>query len=270
VSTIAGALSQLGYLDTLAARDTALHRLDPRAKLLTSMAFVLAVVSFGKYEISGLLPFAVFPLFLALAGNIPPAFLVRKLVIVSPFILFVGIFNPLIDREILLQLGSAGISGGWISFASLTLRATLTLSVVMLLLAVTGLNGIAAAMERLGVPKIFTMQLLFLYRYIFVLTEEALRLTRARSLRTFGGQGGGFRPYASILGHLLLRTLDRAERIHQAMLSRGFDGEMRLRRPLRFGAAELRFTLGWTALFAVLRAFNLPVWLGDLVTGVLS
>jgi cobalt/nickel transport system permease protein len=270
MSTIAGALSQLGYLDTLAARDTALHRLDPRAKLLTAMFFVLAVVSFGKYEISALLPYVVFPLFLALAGGIPPAFLARKLLIVSPFILFVGIFNPLIDREILLHLGSVGISGGWVSFASITLRATLTLSVVMLLLAVTGLNGIAAAMEKLGVPKIFTMQLLFLYRYIFVLTEEALRLTRARSLRTFGGQGGGFRPYASLLGHLLLRTLDRAERIHQAMLSRGFDGEMRIRRPLRFGARELWFTLGWTLLFAALRTFNLPVWLGDLVTGVLS
>ena len=58
-----------------------MHRLDPRAKLLTAMAFVLAVVSFGKYEISALLPYAVFPLFLALAGGIPPAFLARKLLI---------------------------------------------------------------------------------------------------------------------------------------------------------------------------------------------
>lgn len=268
MSTISAALSQVGHLDTLAAQDTPLHRLDPRAKLLTAMAYVLAVVSFGKYDISGLLPFAVFPLYLAVAGRVPAGFLARKLILVSPFILFVGIFNPLIDREILLRFGSVELSGGWISFASLALRATLTLSVVMLLLATTGLNGLAASMERLGVPKIFTVQLLFLYRYLFVLTEEALRLTRARSLRSFGRHGGGFRPYASLLGHLLLRTLDRAERIHQAMLSRGFDGEMRLRRPMRFLRAEVLFTAGWTTFFIVLRAFNFPLWLGNIVTGV--
>lgn len=267
MSAISAALLQVGRLDTLAAQDTPLHRLDPRAKLLTSMAYVLAVVSFGKYDISGLLPFTLFPLCLALAGNIPAGFIARKLLLVSPFILFVGVFNPLIDRETLVSFGALDLSGGWVSFLSLTLRAILTLSVVMLLLATTGLNGIAAAMERMGVPKVFTVQLLFLYRYLFVLTEEALRLTRARSLRAFGRRGTGFRPYASLLGHLLLRTLDRAERIHQAMLSRGFDGEMRIRRPMHFRAAEFCFTLGWIALFLALRAFNFSLWLGKLITG---
>ena len=119
MSSIAAALHQIGYLDTLAGQDTALHRLDPRAKLLATMAFVLAVVSFGKYEIAAMLPFAAFPLYLAAAGSIPLSFLARKLAIVSPFILFVGIFNPLLDREVILQLGSLGISGGWISFASI-------------------------------------------------------------------------------------------------------------------------------------------------------
>ena len=130
-------------------------------------------------------------------------------------------------------------------------------------------NGIAAAMERLGVPKAFTVQILFLYRYLYVLAEEALRLTRARSLRTFGGRGAGFRPYVSLLGHLLLRTLDRAERIHQAMLGRGFDGEVRLLRVLRFRAADLAFTLGWSAAFALMRVLDAPHFLGGLITGVL-
>jgi len=267
VSSIAASLSQIGYLDTLAAQDTPLHRLDPRAKVLTTLIFVVTVVSFGKYEISAMLPFFLYPVFLSSAGNIPPSFVARKLAIVSPFIIFVGIFNPLLDREILLALGSFEISGGWVSFASLVLRATLTLSAVMLLLATTGLNGIAAAMERLGVPRIFTVQLLFLYRYIFVLVEEALRLSRARSLRSFGRRGTELRPLASLLGHLLLRTLDRAERIHQAMLSRGFDGDVRMLRPLRFGAREALFTIGWTAAFLLMRGVNLSLLAGGFITG---
>jgi len=267
MSTIAASIYQIGYLDTLAGQDTGIHRLDPRAKLITTLLYVVTVVSFGKYELANLLPFAVYPLVLAFAGGVPPGFVARKLAIVSPFIILIGIFNPLFDREILLQLGPLAVSGGWVSFTSLLLRATLTLSAVMLLLATTGLSGIAAAMEKLGVPRVFTVQLLFLYRYIFVLAEEALRLTRARALRSFGKKGSGFRPYASLLAHLLLRTLDRAERIHQAMLSRGFDGVVRLRRPMSFGLRDTLFLLVWTAAFAVMRFAHLPRLLGALVTG---
>lgn len=267
MSSIAAALHQVGYLDTLAAQDTPLHRLDPRAKLLATLLFVLAVVSFGKYEISALIPFSLFPLYLAAAGNVPLSFVAKKLALVSPFIILVGLFNPLLDRVTLLEVGPVGISGGWVSFLSIALRATLTLSAVMLLLATTGMNGIAAAADRLGVPRVFVVQLLFLYRYLFVLAEEALRLSRARALRSFGRRGRGFRSYAGMLGHLLLRTLDRAERIHQAMCARGFDGEVRLSRPARFGVREWIFVAFWGALFAALRWINLSRLLGSLVTG---
>jgi cobalt/nickel transport system permease protein len=65
-----------------------------------------------------------------------------------------------------------------------------------------------------------------------------------------------------LLGQLLLRTLDRAQRIHRAMLCRGFDGEIRLLRPLRIGRAEVAFTLGWAAFFIALRLYNFPRLLG--------
>jgi cobalt/nickel transport system permease protein len=269
MSTIAAALHQVGYLDTLASKDTVIHRLDPRAKLLTTMAFVLAVVSFDKYTVGAMLPFVIYPLCLAAAAGVPLAFVGRKLLFVSPFILFVGIFNPLLDREILLHFGTVGIAGGWVSFLSIILRATLTIGAVMVLLAVTGMNGIAAAADRLGVPRIFVVQLLFLYRYLFVLAEEGLRLSRARSLRSFGRRGKGPAAYVGLLGHLLLRTLDRAERIHQAMLARGFDGEIHLLRPLRFHLAEWVFLFGWTALFAVMRAVDIARLLGELAGGAL-
>ena len=108
MSSISAALHQVGYLDTLAAQTTSLHRLDPRAKLLTTLVYVVAVVSLGKYEISAMLPFAVYPLALAAAGNIPLGFIGRKLLFVSPFIIFVGIFNPLLDILIDQLLSDGG------------------------------------------------------------------------------------------------------------------------------------------------------------------
>jgi cobalt/nickel transport system permease protein len=148
-------------------------------------------------------------------------------------------------------------------------RAVLTVGAALLLVGVTGFPEICRAMGRLGVPQAFTVQLLFLYRYIFVLTEEGARSSRARELRSFGGKGRGIATYGSLAGHLLLRTWMRADRIHMAMLARGFTGEFHARRPSRFGGRELLFLFVWSALFVVLRLRNVPDLLGSLVTGTL-
>ncbi len=167
-----------------------------------------------------------------------------------------------------MQLGPFDIWGGWISCISILLRAILTASVAIILVAVTGFPAICEALEKLGMPKVFAVQLLFLYRYIFVLTDEGVRTARARQLRTFGKRGFGMRQFGSMVGHLLLRTWDRAERIHMAMLARGFTGEFHTTRPpSQLGRAELFFMGGWVALFILLRLFNAPQLLGGLFTG---
>ena len=72
---------------------------------------------------------------------------------------------------------------------------------------------------------------------------------------------------ASLLGNLMLRTLDRAERIYTAMKSRGFNGEVRLRRTLRFTTTDLAFAAGLERFFVAARLWNLPRLLGELVAG---
>ena len=270
MSTIDTRFFDIGRLDLLAQQHTPIHRLDPRAKVLTTGAFLLAVVSFPKYEISALLPFFLYPIVLVTVGQLPLLFFLRKLALVAPFAVMVGIFNPFFDREILVRLGPLGVSGGWLSFASIMLRFCLTIGTAFLLIATTSFQGLCLALLRLGLPKVLTVQLLFLYRYIFVLGGEAMRLVRARALRSFGKRGLGMKVFASVVGHLLLRTLDRAQRVHRAMLSRGFDGEVRVLRPLRIGPRDILFTLGWWAAFAVMRLYNVPQVVGTLVTRALS
>jgi len=268
VSNIQGSLLDLGTMDQLARLDSPVHRLDPRAKIVTALALIVAAVSFERHQISALLPLLFFPVALGALGRIPAGVILRKLVLALPFVLFVGIFNPLLDRETMLRLGSIGISGGWLSFLSILLRSALTLGTALVLLAVTGIPAIGAGLERLGAPRVFVVQLLFLYRYLFVLGEEALRMSRARAQRSFDGRGTGLKATASLLGNLMLRTLDRAERIYTAMKSRGFNGEVRLRRSLRFTATDLAFTAGWSGFFVAARLWNLPRLLGEIVAGV--
>lgn len=270
MAAIDGALLDFKRLDQLAMGDTAIHRLDPRAKVLATLVFIVSVVSFGKYELTAMAPFFVFPVVMVALGNLPPGYVVKKVMILCPFVLMVGMFNPFFDRAVLLQIGPLELTGGVVSFASIMVRAILTVGIAIILLCVTGFPDICGALERLGMPHVFAVQLLFLYRYIFVLTEEGARASRARQLRSFGQKGLGMNAYGSLLGHLLLRTWLRAERIHMAMLARGFRGEFHTRQDYRFGGREILFLLGWSTLFITFRLWNVPLLLGSLLTGAFS
>jgi len=258
------AFFDLGTLDTLAYRDSSVHRLDPRAKVIVSLAFIVTIASFGRYDVSALLPLALFPWAMVVLGGLPAGYLIRKVLLVAPFALFIGIFNPILDRAPLLSLGPLELSGGWISFASIMLRFALTVSVALVLIATTSFPGVCRALEKLGAPRVFAVQLLFLYRYLFVLVDEGARMVRARKLRSQPGRGEGFRSFVPLLGQLLLRTLARAQRIHQAMLCRAFDGEFRSTHKDTFGRRELVFLLGWGSFFLAARLYPLPTLIGGL------
>lgn len=256
------ALDDLRALDALAARETALSRRDPRAKLVVTLAFIVTVVSFDRYRVAALLPLALFPTVLAAQAEVPARLLWRTLWLASPFALMVGLFNPLLDRAPMLTLPGVAISGGWISFASIMLRFGLTVSAALVLVAGTGMLPLCAALTRLRVPRAFTVQLLLLYRYLFVLAGEAARMTTAHRLRAGTHTRVGLGVYASLLGHLLLRAFERAQRVHGAMLARGFDGELRRVDPWRWRPADSFFTIGWCAFFAAMRAVDGPQAIG--------
>jgi len=264
-SRLETAFYDLGRLDSIAEMDTPIHRLDPRAKVITTLLFIIYVVSFDKYEIARLLPFFLYPAFLVGMANIPFGYLVRKLIIVSPFVLFIGIFNPFLDREIMIQAGFLNVSGGWISLLSILLRFTLTVGAALLLIATTGFPGICVALVKLGVPRVFAVQLLMLYRYVFVLIEESIRMIRAYTLRSFSKKIMRFQVFKQLLGNLLLRTLDRAQRIHMAMLSRAFTGEIHIVRPFSFGMKEILYLVSFTTLFTVLRFYNVADLIGKYI-----
>lgn len=269
MASINSAILDLKNLDLLANGDSTIHRLDARAKVLVTLIFTLCVISYNRYELTALLPFFIFPIAIISLAGLPPLFIFKRIVLLCPFVIAVGVFNPVFDRTTLVQLGPFDISGGWISFASIMLRSVLTVGGAFILVGVTGFSAICQALERMGMPRVFTVQLLFLYRYIFVLTEEAGRTSRARELRSCGKKGMGIDNLGTLVGHLLLRTWQRAERIHMAMLARGFTGDFKTSSQPHFGSSEISFVVAWALLFLILRFQNTSQLLGSLVTRLL-
>ena len=248
-------------LDAMAARTGDPARRAPLAHLLVSLAFIVTVLSFDRYEVASLLPLALFPTALAARARLPAVLVLRTVLLALPFAVMVGLFNPLLDRSPMVDLAGLPLSGGWVSLVSIVLRVVLTVSATLVLVAGTGLPALCAALARLGVPQVLTVQLLLLYRYLFVLAGEAARMDTARRLRAGWQPRMALATYASLLGQLLLRSVDRAQRLHQAMLLRGYTGEWPTETaPWR--RADTVFVVGWLAFFALARGVNLPLALG--------
>lgn len=219
------AASEIRAMDDLAAMDSPMHRLSPTAKVLMTVIYILTVVSFGKYDFSGLFIMVLFPILGYQLSFIPVSTCFRKLKIVLPLVCAVGIANPFFDRAILVRIGSFGISGGVVSMLTLMLKGIFCLMASFLLVATTGMEGICHALRGLHVPKLLTTLLLLTYRYIGVLLDEVAVMNESYHLRAPNQKGIHISAWGSFLGQLLLRTMDRAQSLYDAMLLRGFDGD---------------------------------------------
>ncbi|WP_420903904.1 cobalt ECF transporter T component CbiQ [Candidatus Magnetaquiglobus chichijimensis] len=262
-------LATLARVDELALGCSPVHRLDPRVKLATTLLFVLCVTSFDAHAVAGLLPFVCFPLVVSRISGISPARIGKALRPALPFVLAMGSLNPLLDRAPVALIPGVEIAGGWFSLTSILLRFLLTLSALFLLTATTGMPALGAAARRLGVPAGVVSVLLLTWRAIFLIAEEGERMRRAHDLRAFGVKRPAWPVAARLVGHLLLRSLERAQRLHQAMLARGFDGTLPARPLLRFHLRDGVFLMGWTVLFLLLRfddpVLRLGVWLMECI-----
>jgi cobalt/nickel transport system permease protein len=187
------------------------------------------------------------------------------MIVVSPFAVFIGIFNPILDTRTAAVIFGVSLSAGWISFLSILLKFALTVSAALLLIATTSFPGVCHALRRLGFPALFVSQLLFLYRYLFVLMEEAMRIIRAREMRSFGTGSTGIKVSARLIGILFLRTVDRAERIYYAMLSRGFQGDIPTLKRSHIALSDLLFLAVMIAYLWAFRFFPITEGIGRVV-----
>ena len=262
MSKLDSARTTLDTAESLSSRSVGANTLDARAKLVTTLIFIIVVTSLHKYDLNQLLPFFVFPVFLMAAGDLPLKIL-KPLLLALPFAVLIGIFNPIYDRHVLLHVGGLALTGGWVSFCVIVLKCLLVVSAALILVAVTGFDQLCQAFLKLGMPRVFVVQLMLMYRYIFVLIDEASRLQRGFELRACG-QRLTLKVMGSLLGQLLLRSISRAQRIHLAMLCRGFDGTVPLASRLKLTWRDAAFTVLWCAFFLAARFFDLTALLGTL------
>ena len=253
-------------LDLLASGDSAIHRSDARAKILVALVFLVCVMSFERHALAPLLPYFAFPIVFAAWAGLPGGLVARKAALVLPFALAVGLANPWFERHEGARIAGLELSAGWLSLASIVLRSLLAGAAAVVLVAVTGFPALCDALARIGVPRPFVVQLMFLYRYLTVLGEEAARMTAAREQRACG-RPLALAGFGALAGQLLLRSFERAERIYRAMRARGFDGEFHGGTPARLSGRDVAAATICCVLLVALRVGDLAGRVGELAIG---
>lgn len=258
---------ELREMDALAAENSPVHRLHPLCKLLVTVFYIAAVVSFPKYDFSALAVMVLYPVLLFQAAGIPVGLCFYRLRIVLPLVCAVGLVNPFLDHTPLLRLGGLTVTGGWVSMVTLMMKGVFSLMASFLLIATTPMDSICAALRKLHVPGILVTLLLLTYRYIGVLMEQVAVMTDAYRLRAPGQKGLHISAWGSFLGQLLLRSMDRAEELYSSMILRGFRGEFYYADAPACRRSSLAFTAVCIALFLGARCFNISSLLGGLLIG---
>lgn len=222
MADIRSKIYEIYALEQLALKESPIHTLHPLVKLLSTMVYVLCVISFDRYEITSLLIFILYPVLMAKMAKIPVVLIFQRSLVALPFCLFVGFTGLFFESAAMAYVGPVAISYGTAAFLALLVRSLLCVASVLVLIATTPFDALARALRRLYVPALFVSLLEMTYRYIGVLLEEASSLYTAYRLRSSGGRGVQPAHMGSLIGQLFFRSYDRAERVYQAMQCRGY------------------------------------------------
>jgi cobalt/nickel transport system permease protein len=258
------AMLDLRAMDELASMDSPYHRLSALSKFLMTVVYIAVTASFHKYDLTGLLFMVIFPLTGYQFAYIPVSTCFSKLKGVIPIVAAVGLLNPFFDRSPLVKLGSFTVTGGMISMLTLMLKGVFCLMASFLLMATTQIDDLCRALRKIHCPKMITSLILLTFRYISVLLDEVSAMTQAYSLRAPGQKGIHISAWGTFLGQLLLRTMDRADDLYDAMMLRGFNGEFHYAAGKRGSAYSWPIALVSCAAIAVSRYINIPAFLTSL------
>lgn len=227
------------------AKDSPYYRIDPRAKIVGFLFFVVCVALMQSVPYL-MLAFIVIFLF-GVGSNVSTGHLVTRYGISLPFILFASVTLYF-------------TSGPEFALAMFIRISTCVLAIIVLT-ATTNFFDLLKGFQSMKMPKIFLGLLMFMYRFIFLLREEMHRMSQARKARGFRGgkhllDREGFRTISYTIGALLVRSSERGNRIYDGMLTRGYDGNIRTLNPMKFSAVALLFLV-------LLSLISVALLLGD-------
>lgn len=231
---------------------TAVH---PVSKLLVTFFYILIVVSFPKYNVTGLISMILYLLIIGIWNHISVKETVRHIWPVLILVSIMGIANPFIDQAECFRVNGFIVTNGMISMLTLIVKGIFCVTASYFLIYLTGMDGICCSLRCLHVPKELVTVLFLICRYMIVLLKEVERMMQAYRLRAPKQKGLHWRTWGPFVGQVLLRSIDRGEMVYDSMQLRGYNGELHGKRTDANQGISICYVLVWSLLLICLRVF---------------
>ncbi len=230
------------FADEYAQIDGILQKIDPRIKIISALFFVFLVNITPFTKAFSLIYYAFILVLAILLAKAPLLRLARKSLVSLPFIILFAFFSLFYHR-----------SQPWFSVI-IVVKAYLSILAMILLISTTSFSHFLKALQKLKVPVILVMILSFMYRYLFVITDELMNVRIAKDARTVGGSAWFHtKVLANIIGVVFISSYERSERIYKAMLSRGFDGTIRIMDDFKYRKRDYWFGFSALSIFILIK-----------------
>jgi cobalt/nickel transport system permease protein len=233
----------------------AIGSLDPRARLIICLSFLFALPLLDRPV--ALAAALLFGIAAVLFARLPARMIIGRLLIAEGFLLVLLLTLPFVvpGRPIVSILGLVASWEGLARALTLVVRINAGVLVTLALLGGLGSIGLARAMTGIGLPERLAQLLEMTVRYIALFAGEYRRLRRAMLVRGFHATSSrhSWRSLGNFLGMLLVRSLERAERVHWAMVCRGFSGKFLAAEPQRLTRTDAWFLAGSTGAIVALQ-----------------
>lgn len=222
MNKIGDAIYQVHYIDNNSNNNNILNKIHPLVKLIISVVYILFLTSINKYNLTITLAMSIYLIIVSIIGDLSIKNCIKRLKIVLLLLIIIGIANPILDRQVVTSIGIIPITTGMISALTLILKGIFAIISSYFLIITTGVENICYALKKLHIPNILITIFMLIYRYIIVFLKEVQKIWIAYSLRAPKQKGIHFKAWGSMIGSLMIRSIDKAEVIYQAMELRGF------------------------------------------------
>ncbi len=236
------------FLDKYSKLGSVIHELDPRTKIITFLLFIIFVITTAPHDYLSFAAYAAIIFIVVLLSKVPLSYVFKRVLVIIPFVLLVALFLPFANKG----------PEGWTIFWNVIIKSFLAVLATIMLSSTTRFHILLKGFELLKFPKIMIMMLAFMYRYVFILVDEAHRMERARDSRYFGGEYlRQIKIVCNIIGLLFIRAYERGERVYQSMSARGFDGNIITMNELKYTKSDIFFYIIFTGIIVTIKFWSL-------------
>lgn len=230
-----------------------LNQVHPLVKIILNIFYLVMLTSINKYDFITTVAMSIYLIILGIIQDVKIVELIKRFKLIILFLLIVGFANPILDRTTVTYIGIIPITTGIISMTTLVLKSLFAVISTYFLITSTEIEEICCSLKLLHIPNILIITIMLTYRYIILFLKEVQRMWTAYQMRAPKQKGINYKVWGSMIGSLMIRSIDRAKTVYESMELRGFNPETSFCQNTRINIRDMLCMILGIALILIFR-----------------